>query len=171
VGIDSLPASTPAPLASAPAAPARSRASTRTAAPESYADSRRVAASALPVPNLAAAPRAPSGSSTDASHRSAVTYSADPASASLQGAQLRGVPLASLASCATDREEDSLKQKLLAAVTRQKECVSASGTYRFVETKNLNAFLMWIERAPSRAEANRCDELELALTCLKQQPL
>lgn len=48
-------------------------------------------------------------------------------------------------------------------------CKSDAGTYRFVETKNLNAFLLWIERSPHRVEANRCSELELALECLAAQ--
>jgi hypothetical protein len=57
----------------------------------------------------------------------------------------------------------------MSAVTTQRECISAAGRYRFVETKNLNAFLMWIERAPSRVEADRCVELGLALDCLRRQ--
>jgi len=84
------------------------------------------------------------------------------------GPSLQGVSLGSLAACITDAEEDSLKRKLVAAVTTQDECVSRAGTYRFVETKNLNAFLMWIERASSRTEADRCAELRLALDCLAQ---
>jgi hypothetical protein len=39
-----------------------------------------------------------------------------------------------------------------------------------VETKNLNAFLMWIERNPSRRAADRCVELRLALECLAGTP-
>jgi hypothetical protein len=76
------------------------------------------------------------------------------------------VPLASLAVCVSEREEDALKRKLVAAVKAQRECVSRAGTYRFVETKNLNAFLMTIERAPSRREADRCVELRYALECI-----
>ena len=82
---------------------------------------------------------------------------------------LAAVPLGSLAACVSDREEDRLKQKLLEVVTTQQECLSEAGRYRFVETKNLNAFLMWIERAPSRREADRCVELRLALDCLRRE--
>lgn len=82
-------------------------------------------------------------------------------------AKLRGVPLGSLAACRTDRLEDDLKQKVLGAVRNREECASAAGRYRFVETKNLNAFLMWIERAPGRAEGDRCAELSYALSCLR----
>ena len=81
---------------------------------------------------------------------------------------LAGVALASLAACVSDREEESLKRRVLAAVTAQRECVSAAGAYRFVEMKNLNAFLMRIERAPGRQEVDRCAELTNALACLTE---
>lgn len=80
---------------------------------------------------------------------------------------LSGVPLGELSACVTDREEDRLKQAVVAAVKAQSECVSSKGTYRFVETKNLNAFLMWIDRAPSRRVEDRCAELRYALECLQ----
>jgi len=76
------------------------------------------------------------------------------------------VALASLAACVSDRDEEALKRRLVAAVTTQRECVSAAGTYRFVETKNLNAFLMMIERAPRRVEGDRCAEMRNALACV-----
>ncbi|MFI5321326.1 MAG: hypothetical protein ACHQ6V_17260, partial [Myxococcota bacterium] len=88
------------------------------------------------------------------------------AASSGQGDNLAAVPLGSLAACATDREEDERKMALLSAVRGRAECSSANGRYRFVETKNLNAFLMWIERAPGRRAVDRCVELRLALACL-----
>ena len=78
-----------------------------------------------------------------------------------------GVPLGDLAACLSDREEDRLKQAVVAAVTTQDECISSKGTYRFIETKNLNAFLMWIDRAPARPISDRCVELGYALECLQ----
>jgi hypothetical protein len=80
---------------------------------------------------------------------------------------LRGVALGSLASCRSDREEDLLKQRVLAAVRNREVCTSSAGTYRFVETKNLNAFSMWIDRAASRGASDRCVELTNALACLE----
>ena len=77
------------------------------------------------------------------------------------------MPLADLAVCMSDRDEDRLKQAVVAAVTTQKECVSRAGTYRFVETKNLNSFLMRIDRASGRSVGDRCDELRNALECLQ----
>jgi hypothetical protein len=96
------------------------------------------------------------------SERTAVARSASAA----PDENLAAVPLGSLAACASDREEDARKLDLLGAVKGRTECVSRAGRYRFVETKNLNAFLMWIERAPSRPAVDRCVELRLALECL-----
>ena len=69
----------------------------------------------------------------------------------------------------SDREEDTLKLDVLAAVSRPTECVSPAGRYQFVETKNLNAFLMRIERSPHRKEVDRCVELRHALDCIQGQ--
>jgi hypothetical protein len=88
------------------------------------------------------------------------------ASGSGQTENLAAVPLGSLAACASDREEDERKMALLSALHGRTECSSRAGRYRFVETKNLNAFLMWIERAPNRPAVDRCVELRLALECL-----
>jgi hypothetical protein len=82
---------------------------------------------------------------------------------------LAGVPLASLESCVSDLQEDALKQRVIAVVGGRKACSSAAGRYRFIETKNLNAFLLSIERAPSRPVADRCTELSLALECLERR--
>ena len=81
-------------------------------------------------------------------------------------AELEGVPLSALAACMSDREEDSLKLEVLARVRQPVECSSAAGRYRFIETRNLNAFLMWIQRSPTRGMADRCDELRFAIDCL-----
>jgi hypothetical protein len=69
----------------------------------------------------------------------------------------------------SDREEDDLKQRIVAAVTTQEVCVSRAGTYRFVETKNLNSFLLWVDQAKGRQAGDRCQELRLALDCVKRQ--
>ena len=63
-----------------------------------------------------------------------------------------------------------MKLEILASVSQRATCSSRAGMYRFVETKNLNAFLMWIERAPDRARADRCVELRHALDCLQADP-
>lgn len=79
------------------------------------------------------------------------------------------MPLGALAACGSDQQEDSLKQDLIAAVTTQDRCVSRAGTYRFVEMKNLNSFLMWVDRTSTRTVGDRCTELALALECLASQ--
>ena len=86
----------------------------------------------------------------------------------LQG-EIRGVPLGALAACISDAQEDFLKAQVLATAVVQKECSSSAGIYRFLETKNLNAFLIWVERNPARKEADRCVELSHALACLRSQ--
>jgi hypothetical protein len=103
-----------------------------------------------------------------ASRRVALAAPAAAESAAAPGAaRLDGVPLSSLAACLTDVEEDALKLDVMAVRGGRAECSSAAGRYRFVETKNLNAFLLWVERAPARREADRCVELRLALECLR----
>ena len=150
----------PVPVAPTTAAAAPQRATRQAPVPSNRRGPRPAAAVAgvqaqiaPPAPQLAsrtgrAAPEVPRGTSAD---RPGVA----------------GVPLGDLAACVTDREEDRLKQAVVAAVTTQKECVSRKGTYRFVETKNLNAFLMWIDRAPGRPVSDRCVELSYALECLE----
>jgi hypothetical protein len=128
------------------------------------------AALALPALSAGGAARDPGAEPTPA--RTAVRASAPAAAATRSRSndpRLRGVPLGSLASCVSDREEDALKQQLVALVAQPSECVSEAGRYRFVETRNLNAFLLWVERAPSRREADRCVELTYALACVRKR--
>ena len=79
---------------------------------------------------------------------------------------LRGVALASLSACVSDRQEDALKQRVIAAAEDRKACESTAGRFDFVETKNVNAFLMRIQRASGRQLGDRCAELMHALDCL-----
>jgi hypothetical protein len=46
-------------------------------------------------------------------------------------------------------------------------CASRAGRWRFLQTRNLNSFLVWVERAPERAAADRCAELSHAIACLQ----
>lgn len=91
---------------------------------------------------------------------------ASPSVATPASSKLQGVSLAALAACLSDREEDALRQRVVASVPRPEECTSEAGTWRFVETKNVNAFLLWVERSPMRRAGDRCEELTLALDCL-----
>ena len=164
-------------LASAPKAssivnaslPTRSsRRDDRPPPPSSRRSSARPAAQMAKAPSSLAAPSATTAARVA---RAAVPSTGSPKGSSSARPGLAGVPLGDLAVCVSDREEDRLKQAVVAAVTTQKECVSHAGTYRFVETKNLNSFLMWIDRSAGRAVGDRCDELRHALACLQNSGL
>ncbi len=129
------------------------------------------AARSVPRIEMAAAPTGPPSRALEVPQVVARADRAAPPPGSEGGATARpglsGVPLGELQACVTDREEDRLKGAVVAAAKTQGECVSSKGTYRFVETKNVNAFLMWIDRAPSRRVEDRCAELRYALECLQ----
>jgi hypothetical protein len=125
---------------------------------------RRAASLALPTAKASTATHGGAPATRAAVRTAPVSLSATTDRA--RNPALAGVALASLAACISDRNEEALKRRIIAAVTTQRECKSHAGTYRFVETKNLNAFLMMIERAPNRPVADRCAELTNALTCL-----
>jgi hypothetical protein len=151
------------------AAQAPAAASARARAP-ARSTPRPPAALALPALAAGAPVRDPGAEPTPARvDRQANAQAARSAPARSTEPRLSGVPLGSLASCVSDREEDALKQQLVAIVERPTECVSPAGRYRFVETRNLNSFLLWVERAPTRREADRCVELTFALECVRKR--
>jgi hypothetical protein len=170
--IDAVPASqafAPEPREPATASPLPSRSAT----PRPTGERR----SASPPPRLAFAAPALPGRDAAEPPRTATRVAlaapplAEAATRSGPAQGFDGVPLSSLAACLSDAEEDALKLDVLAARGERRECASAAGRYRFVETRNLNAFLLWVERAPSRREADRCVELRLALECLRGRSL
>lgn len=82
------------------------------------------------------------------------------------------VPLDDLPDCTPSGRQDALKQQILRIVPSfNGACSHPEGRYRFVQTRNLNAFLMWSRPnpdAPARLKRDRdaCDVLERALRCL-----
>ena len=76
--------------------------------------------------------------------------------------------LGSLDACVSPRTEDALKGRIVGSVGKRVQCESPAGRYHFVQTRNLNAFLMRIERPPQRKPADRCVELTFALDCLSR---
>jgi hypothetical protein len=96
------------------------------------------------------------------------------AAGSSSGTALDGwqeVPLDELPDCTPAGRQDLLKKRILLAVPFQQECSHQGGSYRFVETRNLGAFLMWSrpnpgQRAGQPRDRDACDVLERALTCL-----
>ena len=84
------------------------------------------------------------------------------------------VPLEELPACSPPERQDQLKKRILLATAarRARECSHPDGKYRFLETRNLNAFLMWSRTNPESASSQRpardvCDVLERALVCLE----
>jgi hypothetical protein len=123
---------------------------------------------ALAISNAGPDPPAPARP-TPVRQRAGRTAPAPAASPRAEEPGVRGVPLASLAACVSDRLEDTLKQKVVAAARDRAHCESPEGRYHFVETKNVNAFLMGIERRAQRKPGDRCAELAHALDCLSRR--
>jgi hypothetical protein len=81
------------------------------------------------------------------------------------------VPLGELPDCVPAGRQDVLKKRILLAASLQRECSHASGSFRFVETRTLGAFLMWSRPNPGPSagqprDRDACDVLERALVCL-----
>ncbi len=81
------------------------------------------------------------------------------------------VPLDALPDCSPPGRQDLLKKRILLAAPFQRECSHRDGSYRFVETRNLGAFLMWSRpnpdgRAGQPRDRDACDVLERALACI-----
>ena len=81
---------------------------------------------------------------------------------------LVGVPLASLATCHSDQQEDRLKLAVIAASAGRATCENDAGVFHLVEAKNLNAFLLSIEGARERKLDDRCTELVNVIQCLQE---
>ncbi|MEZ4353675.1 MAG: hypothetical protein R3F16_08425 [Myxococcota bacterium] len=89
----------------------------------------------------------------------------------LSRAGWREVPLDDLPDCDPPGRQDLLKKRILLAAPFERECSDRDGSYRFVETRNLGAFLMWSRPNPDRPvtpspDRDVCDVLERALRCL-----
>ncbi len=88
----------------------------------------------------------------------------------------REVPLAELPDCSPPGRQDLLKKRILLAAPFERECSHQDGSYRFIETRNLGAFLMWSRPNPDRSAGQPrtldvCDVLERALRCLDGSPI
>lgn len=85
------------------------------------------------------------------------------------------VPLDELPDCSPPGRQDELKKQILlaAAALPQRQCSHQAGEYRFLETRNLNAFLMWSRNNPDSSSGQRaardvCDVLARAIQCLSE---
>ncbi|MFK7895726.1 MAG: hypothetical protein AB8G23_07825 [Myxococcota bacterium] len=82
------------------------------------------------------------------------------------------VPLDTLPDCSPPGRQDELKRSILRAAAYQPTCTDARGSFKFIETRNLGAFLMWSRTSPEAfAQTGRdrdaCVVLERALRCLR----
>ncbi|GEM_PF-2805178 len=95
------------------------------------------------------------------------------ATLALAGAEgWHAVPLDDLPDCQPAGRQDALKRRILRAAAERPTCHHAEGAYRFLETRNLNAFLMWSRSQPASSLAasgprDACAVLERALRCLE----
>jgi hypothetical protein len=121
-------------------------------------------------PDLAPATPAPRAAAPPAPARAERPAMAMPQTASGPRNQLAGVALSELLPCVSDAREQALKQQTVAAAQNRALCESPAGRFHFIETKNVNAFLMRIEQAAGRKSGDRCDELKLALDCIASLP-
>ncbi len=85
------------------------------------------------------------------------------------------VPLEDLPDCQPAGRQDALKRRILLAAAGRPTCTHAEGAYRFLETRNLNAFLMGARThdTPTRTTSgprDACEVLERALRCLEGTP-
>jgi hypothetical protein len=85
------------------------------------------------------------------------------------------VPLDALPDCDPPGRQDLLKKRILLAAPFQRECSHPGGSFRFVETRSLGAFLMWSRpnpdaRAGKTKDRDACDVLERALACIGDLP-
>lgn len=81
------------------------------------------------------------------------------------------VPLDALPDCNPPGRQDLLKKRILLAAPTERECSHQDGSYRFIETRNLGAFLMWSRPNPDHPAGQQrardvCDVLQQALRCL-----
>jgi len=81
------------------------------------------------------------------------------------------VPLDALPDCSPPGRQDALKRRILVAAEAKPTCQNTAGSYRFLETRNLNAFLMWSRTNPDGQQTagsprDVCDVLSRALDCL-----
>ena len=85
------------------------------------------------------------------------------------------MPLDALPDCSPPGRQDLLKKRILLAAPFQRECSHPGGSFRFVETRSLGAFLMWSRpnpdaRAGQPKDRDACDVLERALECIGDRP-
>lgn len=81
----------------------------------------------------------------------------------------RGVSLMSLEICSSTRQQEEAIKAILAVVGSRQSCRNEKGEFQFRGTKRISSFNLMIFPSPGRKLSNRCEELEDAYRCLKNQ--
>jgi hypothetical protein len=81
----------------------------------------------------------------------------------------RGVSLMSLEICSSTRQQEEAIKAILAVVGSRQSCRNEKGEFQFRGTKRISSFNLMIFPSPGRKLSNRCEELEDAYKCLKNQ--
>lgn len=82
---------------------------------------------------------------------------------------VRGVSLMSLEICSSSQQQEEAIKAVLSAVGSRQSCRSDKGEFQFRGTKRVSSFNLIIFPSQGRKPSHRCEELENAYTCLKNQ--
>lgn len=82
---------------------------------------------------------------------------------------MRGVSLMSLEICSSTRQQEEAIKAILAVVGSRQSCRNEKGEFQFRGTKRISSFNLMIFPSQGRKLSNRCEELEDAYKCLKNQ--
>jgi hypothetical protein len=79
----------------------------------------------------------------------------------------RGVSLMSLEICSGSQQQEAAIKAILAIVGTRQSCRNEKGEFQFRGTKRISSFNLMIVPSKGRRLSNRCEELEDAYQCLK----
>lgn len=82
---------------------------------------------------------------------------------------VHGVSLMSLEICSSSRQQEESIKAILAVVGSRQSCRNEQGEFQFKGTKRISSFNLVIFPSKGRRLSNRCEELEYAYNCLKNQ--
>ena len=85
------------------------------------------------------------------------------------GGLSRGISLMSLEICSSAQLQEEKIKNVLSVVGDQHSCKSNKGEFQFRGTQRVSSFNLMIFPSHGRIPSNRCEELEYAYTCLKNQ--
>lgn len=82
---------------------------------------------------------------------------------------VRGVSLMNLEICSSSQQQEEAIKAILAVVGSRQSCRNEKGEFQFKGTKRISSFNLMIFPSKGRKLSNRCEELEDAYKCLKNQ--